>query len=374
MPWFTRCAVLLSVGSSVLFSTAATPAATFQGLGNFPGVDASSRAFAVSDDGTAVVGYASIPGFSTAYRWTAALGVLPLGDFTGGSFSSASYGISGDGQTVVGFGTTATAEQPFRWSETGGFQNFANLSHVYSQGLARDASADGSVIVGKARHVVTHTQAFRWTEAGGMQWIGVGEAFATSADGSVVVGWTEASFGEQAFRWTQAEGMVPLGFLNGAGTRSGARGLSADGSVIVGASNSTGQSDEAIRWTAAGGMQGLGFLPGGDYSLALGVSADGSTIVGLSLSDFGSRPFIWNSSSGMLDLQIVLESAGVDLTGWQLRGAYDISADGRTIVGEGINPQGQLEAWIATVPEPSSLAISLAGLVAVVLATVRRAK
>ena len=37
---------------------------------------------------------------------------------------------------------------------------------------------------------------------------------------------------------------------------------------------------------------------------------------------------------------------GLDLGGWHLRHAYDISDDGKTIVGYGLNPDGNREAWI----------------------------
>ena len=40
----------------------------------------------------------------------------------------------------------------------------------------------------------------------------------------------------------------------------------------------------------------------------------------------------------------------LDLAGWQLTEATGVSANGRTIVGNGINPDGQQEAWIATIP------------------------
>jgi MYXO-CTERM domain-containing protein len=52
-----------------------------------------------------------------------------------------------------------------------------------------------------------------------------------------------------------------------------------------------------------------------------------------------------------------------DLAGWRLTGASSLSADGQWVVGGGINPSGQTEAWlanIAPIPEPSS--VTLAGL------------
>jgi probable HAF family extracellular repeat protein len=118
-------------------------------------------------------------------------------------------------------------------------------------------------------------------------------------------------------------------------------------------------------------MVGLGFLPDSDgLTKAAGVSADGSVVIGLSgdLTNPDEAAFIWDAANGMRDLQQVLESQlGLDLTGWALRGATAVSTDGRTIVGWGHNPDGNREAWIATVPEPSTallLATGLAGLVA----------
>jgi uncharacterized membrane protein len=114
-------------------------------------------------------------------------------------------------------------------------------------------------------------------------------------------------------------------------------------------------------------MQGLGFLPGTTQSTAYAVSADGSVVVGVS-SGAISEPFIWTASGGMQSLQDVLTNQyglGSELSGWNLVSATGISADGTTIVGGGT--QG---AWIATIPEPSTLALVCTGVA--VLAIGRR--
>jgi len=56
-------------------------------------------------------------------------------------------------------------------------------------------------------------------------------------------------------------------------------GVSADGSVVVGMSESFPQQSRAFRWTRALGTQYLGTL-GGNASAAYGVSANGSVVVG----------------------------------------------------------------------------------------------
>ena len=50
----------------------------------------------------------------------------------------------------------------------------------------------------------------------------------------------------------------------------------------------------------------------------------------------------------------------LDVSGWTLSSATAISADGFTIVGNGTNPSGQYEAWVANlsheaVPEPLTI-------------------
>jgi hypothetical protein len=69
----------------------------------------------------------------------------------------------------------------------------------------------------------------------------------------------------------------------------------------------------------------------------------------------------------MVDLKSYLTSHGADLTGWTLTNATGISADGLTIVGNGLNADGEVEGWVArlspaAVPEPSSVVMAGLGL------------
>ena len=51
--------------------------------------------------------------------------------------------------------------------------------------------------------------------------------------------------------------------------------------------------------------------------------------------------FIWDTLNGMRNLKYLFENEyGLDLTDWHLRSASAISADGLTIAGTGINPDG----------------------------------
>jgi hypothetical protein len=52
---------------------------------------------------------------------------------------------------------------------------------------------------------------------------------------------------------------------------------------------------------------------------------------------------------------LLARELGPALDGWMLYNPTGISSDGRTIVGYGLNPFNQTEAWIAVIPEPTAL-------------------
>jgi probable HAF family extracellular repeat protein len=143
-----------------------------------------------------------------------------------------------------------------------------------------------------------------------------------------------------------------------------ATGVSADGSVVVGTGSRgdayTGR--EAFRWTEETGMQGLG-TGGLSESFATGVSGDGSTVVGYTFRQYaGIVACLWDASGRLRFVDDVLrDDYGLDLGGWELRAATAISPDGRAIVGYGKNPLGQEEAWIAVIPEPTTLSLLVLG-------------
>jgi probable HAF family extracellular repeat protein len=332
------------------------PAVTFQPLGDLPGGGFDSHAHDLSEDGTTVVGFGTSASGREAFRWAAGVGLVGLGDLSGGRFNSVAFGVSADGSVVAGYGYPTDFSEAFAWTTAGGLNGLGFRPGQEVSG-AYGISADGKVIVGQAP-----LRPFRWTATAGMTDLGdlpggdaFGSANAASADGSVVVGYSTSGSGLEAFRWTQAGGMVGLGSLSTTNFNSGALDVSADGSVVTGWSRSA-SGWEAFRWTAEGGMVGLGDLPGGDYySEADAMTPDGSVIVGVASINPGTEvdqwrgkaAFIWDSDHGMRPLREVLIGLGVDLAGWRLIEATGISGDGRTIVGAGINPAGQREAWIA---------------------------
>lgn len=226
-------------------------------------------------------------------------------------------GVSADGSVVVGQ-SSPWGDQGFRpieWTASGGALNLGSQF-----GSANAVSSDGSVIVGGATLAGSNSlQAFRWTAGSGLTGLGVQSGYgsstatAVSSDGSVIVGYSSTGYilgscnatfcfvtvpQDQAFRWTASGGLVGLGFFPGASAQSfgssEAYGVSADGSVVVGASTYGGNIGQAFRWTSATGMVALGVLPGDWSSTATAVSADGSVVVGYSQNlAYGAQAFRW---------------------------------------------------------------------------------
>jgi uncharacterized membrane protein len=335
----------------------------------------------------------------------------PLGDLPGGSFNSQAQGVSGDGQIVVGLsassgpGSGGIVElfKAFRWEE-GEMTSLGGLVDEFGASEAWAISRDGTVIVGGAFDGAEQ-RAFWWTQSGGMVAIGSPGGSATargvSTDGSTIVGEVTPLDGDsQAFRWRQPTGLDIL---------PSAWSVSADGSVIVGRSGRTGSDTQtrAVRW-ASGVAQALQPLPGEENQptaeawdvslsgciavgrgtpdsategpglplrwvdnmvealdiqrgLATGVSADGSVVVG----GAGDRAFVWDAIHGLRDLQSVLENDfGLDLTGWTLNLATDVSDDGSTIVGWGDPPDPAIatEAWRVVIPRENGFPDPCCGL------------
>src|SRR6516162_6695027 len=175
-----------------------------------------------------------------------------------------------------------------------------------------------------------------------------------NADGTVVVGPSnDASGHSQAFRGVNGS-MTGLGFLPG-GNGSSANGVNADGTVVVGSSNDASGHGQAFRWTAERGMVGLDFLPGGNRSSATGVNADGTVVVGTA-DDASGQPqaFRWTAETRVQSVLTLLQAAKADVNlfaGWQLRSANRVSADGTVIVGDGVDPLGLRQGWIARLPK-----------------------
>jgi uncharacterized membrane protein len=371
--------------ASLLLTAPALAQPSFQHLGDLPGGRFFSEAICVSGDGRVVFGDSVTGGvppndISEAFYWTAQTGIQTL-DPSRAGLSSTPFAASFDGSVTAGyiiFPNIYTDIEIFRWtSASGAMDILGDLPGGFINSSARGLSADGSILVGTGSSQMSFAscsncvESFRWTAPDGLVPMGDvpggsfdSRAYGISADGTVIAGEVGAPAGPVASRWTAQTGFQTLGFLNSTGyQQSEAWCISANSQVICGRStsmNTTGM--EAFRWTAAGGMEALGDLPGGPFaSLAMAVSADGSIIVGQGTMEGGpfgfgaTRAFIWDRPHGLRPLRDVLVNdygLAQELEGWDLFRAQSISADGRTIVGLGINPDGLGEAFVAYLGPP----------------------
>jgi len=331
---------------------------SFSGLGNgqYPEFPPPMTAVSLSGDGRVIVGYKpQLYSYNRYYAWRSTNAGSSLLDASVNYASSQAYAASDDGSVIVGFGDTASG---FRWTIADGLWSIPVPPNWSSSVYPFGVSADGNTITGYGQSASGYG-AFLWKSTGGSQSLGVLPGWtssfgsAVSRDGSVVVGSLQntSPYFSRAFRWTASSGMVELGTIPG-DEQSSARDVNGDGSVIVGSSGTPGLAggvQHAFRWTTATGMVGLGSLPGGNLGEAVAVSADGSVVVG-NFDD--SRPFLYRTGLGMVDLNAYLPTFGIDLTGWQLSKAIDVSADGQTILGKGSH-NGLAEYWLASIaPAP----------------------
>jgi uncharacterized membrane protein len=238
--------------------------------------------------------------------------------------------LSANGEVAVG----QSGSHPFRWTIDTGMVALGEHS-----GSAADVSADGSVVVGTYDNPpLWLPRAFRWTTETGIMGLDefgqFSQTFArgVSADGNVIVG----GHHHGATRWT-ADGRM-IGVSLGGDYGSDAAATSHDGSIVAGTMVSWGdQRQEAVRWSDSRGLVLLGRLPGDTDSFARGMTPDGRVVVGTSRhfvtgSGFITQGFRWTADEGMVGLPVI--PAG-------------ISDDGRVIIGSTRVAGGKPVIWTA---------------------------
>jgi len=364
-------------------------AAMFQGLGDLGGGSFSSHANDISANGQVVVGRSVSANGTEAFRWTRTDGLVNLNTLPGRGVFIDAKGVSSDGSVIVGRGVKTQwhighpPSSAFRWTAPGGAVEIA-------QGSATAVSADGSVVIGDSNLPLDFSnKLFRWTQSTGPVAIPQPNSrtfpAAISSDGSVIVGHTNAGAGISlssvlAFRWTQEDGFTtfrsfdfnlltspqrPFSINKFIEPQSSVTWMSNDGSVLIGSatevffpgiingsSNPPIQLNRGFQWTPETGMvKRDGLEP------PFEVLANGSIVVGgISISNSVHNVPLFEA--------FLVTNLGLDLTDWTLTRITGISDDGLTIVGNGTNPDGFEEAWIAVIPEPASLTILIFGSVA----------
>ena len=332
--------------------------AHFQGLG---GLDGWQKSVAVdaSRDGAVIVGFSSSQGiYNEPVRWTSdAPQGLTVPDVEGARGISTARAISSDGQYVAGsVRGMKRSDRAIRWSADGAHL-ILNQREPFRSMEPAGISEGGKVVVGFGRagygclrqsncyqpFIAKNGIATPLLDSGKEMY---GQARGVSNDGAIVAGTLTAKDGGMAFVW-QDGSVKKLGSLPGA-TTSMAHAISGNGKVVVGRSY-----PNAFRWEADK-MENLGNLGLHDQCVAHAVSENGSRVIGScgsSKAKVAATVFVWQRDTGMRELSNVLsEEYGIDLSGWKVTSGFGVSGDGRVIVGDGYNPEGTKEAWVAVLP------------------------
>ena len=240
-----------------------------------------------------------------------------------------------------------------------GAQPCSNTELGFTYGSTYDISGDGSTVVGlsygPAGCYSGTTRGFKWTAAGGTVQLPkldafdhAGRANGVSYDGTVIVGWDDASNGTR--RGTQWRNGVASFIKRGNNPVGEAIDVSRDGQYIVGAINgaTTGQ---AWRYRPSSGVEQLGAFGGQTGGATLGISDDYEVIAGFSsnINTGALSPAIWTSSLGFSNLNQLFASQGVNTAGGLIATSNTVSADGRTITGAMASRYGFIP-WAIKIP------------------------
>lgn len=370
----------LTIGGVVTAAIACLPslapaAASFQIIGSVFATD-------VSADGSVVVG--NTVGAYETFRWTQSTGIVPLGRASvpalgvGGGTPDVSYDGTKISATILD--DTGTLATQGRWIEGIGWQELMPpvppTGGVLDQSLgsAWGLSGDGEIVTGfywRPGQPDGSAHATSWKEGSGITDLGSdgnsSSGRAANYDGSVIVGWDEhPSFGNRR----------PAVWVNGFKTvftpdndgPSELTAANADGTIVVGSDfNFVGNHEDAAIWRNVGGnwvVQNLGSLPGtqvGGLGIASDVTADGSMVVGYNRLNFNfltSTGTVWTASTGLISATQWLANNGVVLPdGFLVQDFSAISADGSTIVGNGLDANFESQAFLIRIPEPSGLGL-----------------
>lgn len=276
-----------------------------------------------------------------AYSNASVVGPVVIGSYPGGTevdgYLSSAFGVSDDG-TAVGLANDETGNAiAWRWTASAGMSRLpVNRPDTFSR--ANGISHDGSLAFGWNDQLDGYRTGVIWvndgvtdlTDADGNP---VGEAYAASSDGGVVVGGGYyTANGSEAWRWTAATGVQPIGILP-----------SENPPVPLAAHSRLPARLDRTRPQA--GAAPAGFLP--PESFAFAVSDDGNTVVGASGPWPVRTASIWTPDTGLLPLADYVTARGIVIPdGWFLAAGTALSADGLTIGGWGLNPDGVMAAFL----------------------------
>lgn len=333
---------------------------SFTGLGDLAGGVFESEASDLSANGQWVVGRSLGANGTTAFRWSTQTGMLSIGDLPGGTWYSFATGVSDDGGVICGYSVGANGGRGFRWTPGTGMWALTGIPGGTSPFCwASEISGDGTVIVGSADGILGD-EACRWVGIGQAQGLGnlqygsnwAQGATAVNQNGNVLGGFSGIDDDGLAFWWTQGTGMQAISNVQGYRAVH-AMDMIPNGSLIVGWGSQGDGYVHAFRWSQ---QTGLIWYPGN--SVALAISDDGRFVGGEWYPNQQNHPnpaAVYDDLHGWRLLTDVLSHYGAGGFGnWQLDTIAGLTVQGDTIVvcGNGTNPQGQSEAFVARFPVP----------------------
>lgn len=314
---------------------------------------------------------------------------------------SSVYAVSADGTRMIGLSQLVNGVAPMEggtiWQEGGSFEFIPSPGTANALTYPGSISSDGTKVVGTYYH--PEATAFSWITGEGSSYLTDGGATAMSSDGSIICGAQQALVDGfsilAAWRIANGEKTFLGGFPQTWAEGRSATAITPDGSFIAGVEQDTvgiarwapyvwneqtgfeylsspanwtnmhlsdisdnanvavgrvlnGTNWEAVVWRRGQAGFSLGDFPGGGFdSGATAVSPGGNLVVGFGETDQGREAFLWHSGFGFQPLKTWLEEKfGLDLTGWVLQSVQDFSANGQVLVGNGINPGGLREGWV----------------------------
>ena len=291
------------------------------------------------------------------YIWTDGSGVLLLGedDAVGvNSTGTEAYGNMDDPATSLGSAGVYTVGSG--WQELLGLPGDPGCSGTLSS--AYGWSNDGGVATGLAWEGCMG-RAFKWTPLTGVTMLPMSGTNSTrgnvvSGDGTFIGGWDRGNSSSNKAALWKPDGTVSLPLAGTTGNPDGSGetwALSTDGTYAAGRS-----PGGAFLFNESDGITLLDFFSPGNLSEARGVSDDGETVVGWEggSGPFGSPPeaWIWRKGSGIELLTDVLTQYGVAAPPYDLQRAMDVTPDGLTIVGHGLQQPGFFAntGWMIELP------------------------
>ena len=271
-------------------------------------------------------------------------------------------GVSGNGQFVAGFGVDMTGIRSFLMTPDG----LVDMGMWGTDDTLARAVSNNGVVVGDA--LGAGTRAFRWTKDTGYEDLGRLEMFGVvdtayaksiSNDGTRIVGssYRSAQHHFEGYVWVEGAttGVAGNEQMHGLGTLvpgrdSAAARISGNGQWVAGEASLAGGQGHAVRWsladyeTASATILDLGTL-GGLYSSAYDVSDDGRVVVGYATNGVSqTRAFRWveGSTGGAVGN---LQMYDLGTLGGDESSAYALSSDGSVVVGEAQAVDGIYEAF-----------------------------